>query len=407
MSDASAAVAAAHRSSARRRRARAAANLVHGGGTVERFYSQHFQGAVFPLAAGMLLYGWRALFVTLVVVGSAAGAAEIWQRIGRRGRDISVAHAAWLGVLLALALPAHLGSLHLRWPHASFWILPSAGILLSIILWLLRGTAGTALHAVVVTYLLLVPMFHDTLVPHHVLQREHLFTGDVLDAPSEPAPLAANPWWFTRGRTPGHDAIRTTPAAESLLSYTLGRRDVTERGFVLLQGLLRDRLPPLEDLVMAGNPGPIGTSSAIFVIVGGLFLLYRQLIDYRIPLLVTLSALAALLILPIPVAISDVGPRYAWLAGRAPSVGWAVALTFANYELAASPLLFVAFFLATSPTVRPLTGRGRIVFAMLIGVLAAVMQLYVSVSWGPYAALLIAGLTTPLLDRVFRPKPLI
>jgi electron transport complex protein RnfD len=279
-------------------------------------------------------------------------------------------------------------------------------VLLAIVLWVLRGVAGTALHPVVVTYLLLVPLFHDTLVPRHVLQREHLFVGDVLDAPRESVPLGTSPWWFTRGRTAGHDAIRTMPASESLLAYTLGRRELPERGVMLLQGLLRDRLPPLEDLVMAGNPGPIGTSSVIFVIVGGLFLLYRGVIDYRIPLLIVASAFVTLLVLPIPVAITDIGPRWSWLAMREPSVGWAVAVTFANYQIAASPLLFTAFFLATSPTVRPITRRGRTIFALMIGVLSAVMQLYVSVSWGPYAALLVTGMLTPLADWYFQPKPL-
>jgi Na+-transporting NADH:ubiquinone oxidoreductase subunit NqrB len=318
-----------------------------------------------------------------------------------------MAHATWLALLLALALPPHLGTLAgAHSPRAAFWLLPAAGMLIAIALWVLRGVAGTALHPVVVAYLVLVPIGHQLLVPHHVLQREHLFVGDVLDAPAEAAPAGANPWWFTRGRTAGHAAIRAVPASESLLAYTLGRRELGERGVMLLPGLLRDRLPPLEDLVMAGNPGPIGTSSVIFVIVGGLFLLYRGVIDYRIPLLIVASAFVALLVLPIPVAITDIGPRWSWLAMREPSVGWAVAITFANYQLAASPLMFTAFFLATSPTVRPITRRGRTIYAIAIGVVAAVMQLYISVSWGPYAALLLVGLFAPVADWFFQPRPL-
>jgi Na+-translocating ferredoxin:NAD+ oxidoreductase RnfD subunit len=129
-------------------------------------------------------------------------------------------------------------------------------------------------------------------------------------------------------------------------------------------------------------------------------------IDYRIPLLIVAAAFVTLLVLPIPVAITDIGPRWSWLAMREPSVGWAVAVTFANYELAASPLMFTAFFLATSPTVRPITRRGRTLYALAIGALAAVMQVYVSVTWGPYAALLLVGLLTPVADRFFPPRPL-
>ena len=379
--------------------------VVHSGATVDRYYAQHFQGAVFPMAAGLLLYGWRGMVVIAVVVASAAAAALVWRQVGRRGRDLSVAHTMWLALLLALALPAHLATREaLASARGAFWILPAAGILLAVVLWLLRGAAGSALHPVVVAYLLLVPLYEPTLVPRNVLQRDHLFVGDVLDAP-DPAAPSAEPWWDRRGGRGDHDAIRARPASEALLSYTWGG-EIPERGALLIQGLLRDRLAPLEDLVMAGNPGPIGMSSAIFVVIGGLFLLYRGVIDYRIPLLIVVTAFAALLVLPIPVSITEHGPRWSWLAMRDPSVGWDVGITFANYELAASPLLFMAFFLATNPAVRPITRRGRTLFAVAIGLMAAALQLYVSVSWGPYVALLIAGLLTPVADRLFQPRPL-
>jgi Na+-translocating ferredoxin:NAD+ oxidoreductase RnfD subunit len=380
---------------------------VHSGGNLEHYYAQHFQGAVFPLAAGLLFYGWRALLSVVLVLASAAVAGRIWHCVGRRGRDMTMLHTMWVALLLAMTLPPHLLSFTHLSMSSAVWLLPAAGVLLGAILWLVRGPAGTAVHPTVVTYLLLAAAFYSALTPHDVLQRERLFVGDVLDAAADAAPPGgANPWWLTRPRTVGHDAIRTTPAAESLERYTSARREPSERGTLLLQGLLRDRLPPLEDLVMAGNPGPIGTSSAIFVITGGLFLLYRGVIDWRIPLLVIVSAFIALLILPIPVAITDIGARWVWLAMREPAVGWAVAITFANYEMAASPLLFTAFFLATTPQVRPITGRGRVLFAVATGVLAAAIQLYVSVAWGPYLALLVVGLLTPIADRMFQPRPL-
>lgn len=381
--------------------------LVHSGANVDRYYAQHFQGAVFPVAAGLLLYGWRALVVIAVVVASAAAATLVWRQVGRRGRDLSVPHTMWLALVLALMLPAHLATrADLASLRGAFWLLPAAGVLLSAVLWLLRGAAGSALHPAVVAYLLLVPLCEPLLAPQLILHRDHLVFGDVLDAPASADHVSTEPWWYRRGTGQGErHAIRARPASEALLSYTWGG-DVPERGALLLQGLLRERVAPLEDLVMAGNPGPIGMGSVIFVIIGGLFLLYRGVIDYRIPLLVALVAFVALLVLPVPVSISEHGPRWAWLALREPSVGWAVGITFANYELAASPLLFVAFFLATNPAARPMTRRGRVAFAMTIGLLAAALQLYVSVSWGPYLALLMAGLLTPVADRLFLPKPL-
>ena len=88
---------------------------------------------------------------------------------------------------------------------------------------------------------------------------------------------------------------------------------------------------------------------------------------------------------------------------RDSSVGLALGVTFANYELMASPLLFTGFFLATAPAVRPLVRRPAI-YAVLIGVTTAIFQLYVSVTIGPYLALLGISLLSPTLDKLFKPR---
>jgi electron transport complex protein RnfD len=174
-----------------------------------------------------------------------------------------------------------------------------------------------------------------------------------------------------------------------------------------LEALLRDRMPPLEDLIIGGAPAPIGTGCAIAIIIGGLFLLYRGMIDYRIPLLIFLAAYISMLVLPIPIVIRAASRDWKWLAIHDPSVGWPLALTLVNYEVMASPLLFMAFFLATAPSVRPLPRRGRVIYAILIGVAAAAAQLYISVAIGPYVALLAVSMLTPYLDRWFRARTLV
>ncbi len=395
--------------------------VTHSGMDVSQFVSMHILGAVFPLSAGLLLYGWRALVLILGVGASTAVALTLWKRVGRRGRTLRMDHAMWLALLLALTLPAQLCSDTDRagFSTISPWpIIPAAGITLAVLLWTL-GTYGSGrVHAVLVVHLLLVVLFRDLLVPHYTLQRMNLFRGDVLDAvvaqtpASHRADSAAGrdttlPWI----RSPvdvGHDAVYSEPASQRLVFYTTGT-EFPERTWVSLEGLLRDRMPPLEDLIIGGQPGPIGTSSAIAVIIGGLFLLYRGLIDYRIPLLIFLSAYLSMLVLPVPLRITESDETWQWFIARPPpdGVGWQVALTFIHYEVMASPLLFVAFFLATAPAVRPMSRRGRAIYAILVGVLSAVFQLYLAVSIGPYLALLGISLLTPMIDRLFRPRTLV
>jgi Na+-translocating ferredoxin:NAD+ oxidoreductase RnfD subunit len=290
------------------------------------------------------------------------------------------------------------------------WALPAAGgAFVVIFLWLLGGVGAARVHPALVTFLLLVGLFYGMLIPHWVLQRGRAFVGDLWNAgPAGAEPAGAEPW-VLRPRQPagGPDAYWTEPAGQRLILYTSG--EARANGDVLmLPGLIRDQMPPLEDLVVGGHPGPIGASSAIAVIIGGLFLLYRGVIGWRVPLLICLSAYVALLVLPVPVTITDVGPHFLWLPLRDPRVQWVTAVTFVHYELMASPLLFMAFFIATAPTARPMTRRAQTLYAVAIGAGSAAAQLYLSVSFGPYLVLLVvAALLTPLLDRLFRPKPLV
>jgi Na+-translocating ferredoxin:NAD+ oxidoreductase RnfD subunit len=282
--------------------------------------------------------------------------------------------------------------------------LPLAGLVLVILLWLFAGMGGGHVHPTVATYLLLVICFADALVPHRVLNRGHLLTGELFHSgPTDSRDSHNEPWISRRGSSTDADYRDST--AERLTRYTSGREEVRSRKWLDLQGLLRDGMPPLEDLIVAGQPGALGLSSVVAVIIGGLFLLYRGMIDYRIPLFTCAAAYVALLVLPIP-ALIDNGAQWRWGAFRTTASGWSAGITFVNYEIMASPLIFTAFFLATTASIRPMTGRGRVVFAIALGIASAVLQLYFSVSYGPYVALLVISLLTPELDKWFKVKPL-
>jgi electron transport complex protein RnfD len=381
-----------------------AASQLHGGIGSSRFIGMHAMGAVFPVSAGVLLFGWRALGTLLLVSTSSATAMFIWRRIGSRGATLRWDHVLWLSVLLGMTLPAHLftgfGALTLAyWP-----LLVAAGWILVIFVWLLGGIGSGRVHPILITHLLLFVFCHELLVPQQVLQRMHMGWGDLLDVASVDQSHSAP--WSALENNPANDAFRSIPTSELLPAYTRGTEN-SSRAWTTLVALLRDRVPPLEDLIVGGHPSPIGTGSIIAVIMGGLFLLYRGLIDYRVPLLIVLSAAAAFILLPVPVFIKESGAIWSWLPMRDPRVGWEVGVTLMSYEIMSGPLVFMAFFLATSPAVRPIANRPRVIYALLAGVLTAVFQLYVSVSIGAYLALLAATIITPTFDKYFRPRTLV
>jgi electron transport complex protein RnfD len=381
--------------------------LMHSGMTASRFVGMHTMGAIFPVTAGILLFGWRAIGAILVVMLSAVAALLAWRRVGSRGEQIRVDHCLWLAMLLAITLPAQLFSTADAIPGStvSLWpILVAGGGCLVMFTWLLGGIGSGRVHPVLVTQLLLFVCFKDVLAPQYVLDRHHLVMGDIFRATSVEGTIT-QPW--TRSLVAGEsDALRVEAASQTLLHYT-SAVESSSHSWVALDAILRDRMPPLEDLIVGGHPAPIGMGSAIAVIIGGLFLLYRGLIDYRVPLLIILSMIATSLILPVPAVIQEDTAVWRWAGFHDPQIGWAVAMTLVNYEVMAGPLLFVAFFLATSPAVRPIARRARVVYAIIIGMLTAFFQLYVSVAVGAYVALLLASILTPTFDKLFRPRTLV
>jgi Na+-translocating ferredoxin:NAD+ oxidoreductase RnfD subunit len=391
--------------------------LWHSGVTLPKFFSLHLMGALFPVLAGFMLYGWRALLLMALVMAAATLSFIVWRRIDGRGGQLRLSHTLWFSLLLSLMLPVHLMTTDRPFedsPSAQWSIAAAAGMLLVILTWLLGGVGSGRVHPVLVTYLLLIVLFKQALVPHWVLQKDHLFLGDARKAERVESAITSTEGWIKTDAPHGWPALYEDAASEKLYRFTSGQPR-QDRSWVAIDALLRDEMPPLEDLIIGGEPGPVGTTSAVAVIVGGLFLLYRGVVDFRIPLLIYVAALVGLLVLPVPAVIREVVSGginqrhidWRWLALRSPDIGVARALTLANYEILAGPLLFMALFLATAPAVRPMARRARIIYAILIGLLAAFLQLYISVSFGPYMALLLVSLLTPTFDKMFRPRPLV
>jgi Na+-translocating ferredoxin:NAD+ oxidoreductase subunit D len=370
----------------------------HTGFNVARYHTTHVFGALFPLLAGSLFFGWRAVLAVILVIAATLLSGLVWRRIGARGHSLRPAQLLWLGLVIALMLPARL----MRLSDLSAWpILVAAGLSITILCWAFGAIGSGRFHPAVVVYLLIALLYHQQLRTDSVMQRNRLLLGDVLAVPRVVHAKASQFTWRKRSIEPGYDAAYCPAPSRSLQNFT-HPDPAANLPTISLDTLVRDRLPPLEDVVLGAIPGGIGVTSAVAVIIGGLFLLYRGLIDFRIPLLMTASAWFTLLLLPIHHLASG-----RWFPGHTAGVGWAMSVTLVNYEVLASPLLFTAFFLAGSPSVRPLTKKGRTLYALSLGVLTAVFQMYFSVSIGSYLALLLAGFTTPVLDRYLRSRPLV
>ncbi|MCI8628768.1 MAG: RnfABCDGE type electron transport complex subunit D [Firmicutes bacterium] len=126
--------------------------------------------------------------------------------------------------------------------------------------------------------------------------------------------------------------------------------------------------------------GCIGETSAIALIIGGVYLIVRHVISWRIPVvyIATVFILTAL--------IGRNGVR------------------IPQYEIFVGGLMLGAFFMATDYASSPVTPLGQIIMALGCGLLTTLIRIFGGYPEGVSYSILIMNLCVPLIDRFTEPK---
>ena len=141
--------------------------------------------------------------------------------------------------------------------------------------------------------------------------------------------------------------------------------------------------PPITQVFTGMVAGSAGETSALLILICGLWLAWRGCMDWRIP--VSVLASAALTALPF------------WLydPGAYPSP-W--------FVLASGGLMLGAWFMASDMVASPVTPRGAVLYGALIGVLTVVIRLFGGLVEGVMYAILIANAAGPLISDWTQPR---
>lgn len=129
-------------------------------------------------------------------------------------------------------------------------------------------------------------------------------------------------------------------------------------------------------LALGNVSGCIGETSAIALLIGGLFLIVKRYIDWRVPLSYIGTVGILMLIL-----------------GQDPL-----------FHILAGGLFLGAFFMATDPVTTPITREGRIIFGIGAGVIVVVIRLIGGYPEGVSFSILLMNGFTPLIDRHVKPR---
>jgi len=134
-----------------------------------------------------------------------------------------------------------------------------------------------------------------------------------------------------------------------------------------------------------GNVGGcLGETSALALLIGGIYLLIRRAITFHIPLAVLLSAFV-----------------FAGIAYLVDPNAYASPV----FHLTSGGLLLGAFFIATDPVTAPLSTRGMWIFGAGVGALTMLIRIVGEYPEGVMFSVLLMNAVTPLIDRFCKLVP--
>lgn len=137
------------------------------------------------------------------------------------------------------------------------------------------------------------------------------------------------------------------------------------------------------DLLIGNRGGSLAEMCAIAILIGGLFLIIRRVIDWQTPIIIiaTVAIIAGI----------------CWLINPAQYVN-------PLYHILSGGLLLGAFFMATDMVTTPMTMGGKIVFSIGVGALTIIIRLWGAYPEGMSFAILIMNAFVPLINKGFKPK---
>jgi electron transport complex protein RnfD len=304
------------------------------------------------LLGAVYFFGIRALWLVLVGVISAVLTEAICQKI--RGRPITVwdGSAVVTGMLLVYCLP----------PGVPFWM-PAVG----------------SAFAIAVGKQVFGGLGHNPFNPA-LLGRAFLLAS---------WPLHMTTDWRApaMGSLSGIDAVtNATPLAVLKEAHKiLGDPVSTTEQMVRAREAIAQLSSSYGDLFFGNVGGSLGETSVILLLIGGLYLLFKRFIGWKIPLMFIGTVML--------------------LTG---AFGGADGLFSGDglFHLLSGGLILGAFFMATDMVTTPVTFRGRLVFGAGCGVITSVIRLVGGYPEGVCYSILLMNAFTPLIDRWTKPKRL-
>jgi len=308
---------------------------VHSSESTQKIMYRVVYAMIPALAWSVFVFGWGALRVTLIAVAACIAIEYLIQKyILKVKPSVTDGSALITGILLAFNVPANL----------PWWIILIGAIAAMGIGKLSFGGLGNN-------------VFNPALV------------GRVFLLISFPVHMTS---WPVNAQS-GIDAVT---AATPLALIKEGIKNGTPISDI--QGL-----PHLNDMLLGTIGGSLGEISAVLLILGGIYLLWKKVITWHIPvsIIITVALISGIF----------------WMINPAIYVNPA-------YHILTGGLMLGAIFMATDMVTSPMTPKAQIIYGIGIGVITISIRMFGAYPEGISFAILIMNAVTPLLNYYIKPK---
>jgi Na+-translocating ferredoxin:NAD+ oxidoreductase subunit D len=172
------------------------------------------------------------------------------------------------------------------------------------------------------------------------------------------------------------DAI-TGPTALGILKEGVGA------GKTIEQIMADPNMPAYIDRLTGNMTGSLGEMSALALILGGIFMVIRKVIDWQLPvsIIATVFAIAGVFHLIDPTHYID-----------------------PTFHLFTGGLMLGAIYMATDMVSSPMNMSGKVFYGVGIGLITIIIRLWGAYPEGISFAILIMNAFTPLINSAFKPK---
>jgi len=319
------------------------------------------------LIVAVLLFGYRALTLTIYGVIAAVATEAIIQKLRKKEVSITDGSAVITGILISFNL--HAG--------APWWI-PVLGSVFAIAIGkhVFGGLGHNPLNPALLGRVFLVaswPTLTTAGWPRNAFGAISGITSNL----SQSIPAVEN---LVTSATPMAvvKSLRDPVFVESI------KETVTDAPAILMGEVAS--INTLQNVFWGNISGCIGEVSAAALLLGAIYLAWNRIIEWRIP-------------------VSYVGTVFVltFIFGGIDGI-FSASILLPLFHIFSGGLILGAFYMATDMVTTPLTKKGRIIFGAGCGLLTTVIRLYGGFPEGVTFAILLMNLIVPLIDKYTLPK---